>query len=36
MSKRTLFVEEHRNLSEKEINLIDWFITKTNHLELRK
>lgn len=33
MKKETFFVEDHRDLSTKEINLIKWLLTKTNHSE---
>jgi len=33
MNKETLFVEEHRDLSAKEVDLIKWLLTKTNHSE---
>ncbi len=34
MSKEPLFVEEYRDLSAKEVDLIEWLLTKTNHSEL--
>ena len=34
MSKEPLFVEEHRDLSAKEADLIEWLLTKNNHSEL--
>jgi len=34
MSKEPLFVEEYRDLSVKEVDLIEWLLTKNNHSEL--
>jgi hypothetical protein len=34
MNERTFFVEEYRNLSTKEINLIEWLLINTKHSEL--
>jgi len=34
MSKEQLFVEEYRDLSTKEVDLIEWLLTKNNHSEL--
>jgi hypothetical protein len=33
MNKDQLFVEEHRGLSAREINLIQWLLVETNNLE---
>ena len=34
MHTTDLFIEEHRNLSVKEIDLIQWLLAETNNLEL--
>ncbi|SRR6266496_647616 len=34
MNERRFFVEEHRNLSAKEINLIEWLLINTKHSDL--
>lgn len=34
MNKEPLFVEERRNLSSKEANLIEWLLIKTKYSEL--
>src|SRR6266487_4462699 len=34
MNERTFFVEEQRNLSTEEINLIEWLLINTKHSEL--